>query len=319
MEKRLEWLRYYLAWKIKLLYKFVMRKDFRTGAKYGKNRFVSAEEANLMIKDKLISGVPFACCRFGIGEFKCVVMCEKDRLWGSDSSKHLEIEVKSFELYPHDEQRGLKKFAELMRRACENADFIGVWASIVMGDHYVSTIKNIEDKIVGNVRMVEPYYFDGPWSEALAGKKVLVISPFVKEIEKQYKENRERLFEDKRVLPEFELLLQESVWYGVGVKEASPFATWFEAYDYLFEEAMKKDFDVVLLGCGAFGFPLAARFKMAGKQAIHIGGALQILFGIKGKRWEQHEISQFFNQFWIRPEKPKVKLEYKYLDDACYW
>lgn len=46
------------------------------------------------------------------------------------------------------------------------------------------------------------------------------------------------------------------------------------------------DYDIVLLGCGAYGFPLAAYAKRRGKQAIHMGGSLQLLFGIKGKRWE---------------------------------
>ena len=45
---------------------------------------------------------------------------------------------------------------------------------------------------------------------------------------------------------------------------------------------MKFDFDVALIGCGAYGFPLAAKLKTAGKQAIHLGGVLQALFGIKG-------------------------------------
>lgn len=317
--KKLKWLYYYIVWKMKLLYKRIMHKNLPVGAKYGNNRFVSGEEANLMIKEKLESGVPFALCRFGMSEFNWVVKCEKDWLWGSDSFKHIEYAVEMFELYSHDEQQGLKKFAETMRWACYNADFIGVWTSIVMGDYYVSTIENIEDKIVGAALAVEPFCYDDPWSEALEGKKVLVISPFVEEIKKQYKENREKLFDDKRVLPKFELLTQKSVWFDAAGKDPR-FKTWFEAYDYIFEEAMKKDFDVVLLGCGSFGFPLAARFKIAGKQAIHMGGVLQILFGIIGKRWEKEKrINPLFNRYWIHPEKPQMNLDYKYLDDACYW
>lgn len=33
-----------------------------------------------------------------------------------------------------------------------------------------------------------------------------------------------------------------------------------------------------------YGFPLAAHVKHKGKQAIHLGGTLQLLFGIKGNR-----------------------------------
>ena len=50
---------------------------------------------------------------------------------------------------------------------------------------------------------------------------------------------------------------------------------------------MEEIFDVAIIGCGAYGMPLAAMLKQAGKQAIHLGGATQLLFGIKGKRWEE--------------------------------
>lgn len=49
------------------------------------------------------------------------------------------------------------------------------------------------------------------------------------------------------------------------------------------DEISKEDYDICLIGCGAYGFSLAAYVKRCGKQAIHMGGALQLLFGIKGK------------------------------------
>jgi hypothetical protein len=63
-----------------------------------------------------------------------------------------------------------------------------------------------------------------------------------------------------------------------------------------------KDFDVAIIGCGAYGFPLAAHLKRLGKKAIYMGGATQLLFGIKGKRWDNYRlISNFFNEHWVRP------------------
>ena len=313
------WLYYRLKWKMKRVRKLVFPKRVIKIKRYGNNKYILPADANKMIKKSIESNRPFSCCRFGISEFNWVVMCQKDALWGTDSFKMQKDVVEIFELYSGDSKNGIMRFAELMRESCGEADYIGVWNGVQMGDYYISSIKNMDKKIISSAIMVEPYYFDEPWSEALKGKKVLVISPFVEEIEKQYKENRERLFQDKRVLPEFELLTQESVWFDSSGKD-SRFQTWFDAYNYIYEEAMKKEFDIVLLGCGPFGFPLATRFKMAGKQAIHVGGALQILFGIKGKRWEENkDINKFFNEYWIRPEKPKMVLQYKNLDDACYW
>jgi threonine dehydrogenase-like Zn-dependent dehydrogenase len=39
----------------------------------------------------------------------------------------------------------------------------------------------------------------------------------------------------------------------------------------MIDEIGKIDFDVAILGCGAYGLPLAAAIKGMGKQAIHLG------------------------------------------------
>lgn len=61
-------------------------------------------------------------------------------------------------------------------------------------------------------------------------------------------------------------------------------------------EIDKVDFEVALIGCGAYGFPLAAYCKSIVKQGIHIGGSLQLYFGIKGKRRDRFG---FYNEFWV--------------------
>ena len=98
------------------------------------------------------------------------------------------------------------------------------------------------------------------------------------------------------------------------------FATWFDALDYMYEEAMKIDFDVAILGCGAYGFPLAARLKAAGKQAIHMGGVTQILFGIKGKRWVENPRAQLkFNDAWVFPKASETPARSGDVEGGCYW
>ena len=64
----------------------------------------------------------------------------------------------------------------------------------------------------------------------------------------------------------------------------------------------RGNFDVAILGCGPFGFHLAMEIKRMGKQAIVMGGATQILFGIKGKRWDDYPpVRRLYNEFWVRP------------------
>jgi len=53
-----------------------------------------------------------------------------------------------------------------------------------------------------------------------------------------------------------------------------------------------------------------------------LAGATQLLFGIKGKRWEEFIVwpyANLFNEHWVRPgikEKPKNA---NIVEDACYW
>jgi hypothetical protein len=85
-------------------------------------------------------------------------------------------------------------------------------------------------------------------------------------------------------------------------------------------EIDKKDFDIAIIGCGAYGFPLAAHVKRIGKKAIHLGGPTQILFGIKGKRWiDNPNFNEIINEYFIFPnESDKVKNANK-VEGACYW
>jgi hypothetical protein len=96
----------------------------------------------------------------------------------------------------------------------------------------------------------------------------------------------------------------------------------------------KIDFDICIVGAGAYGLPLAAHVKRMGKQAIHIAGGTQLLFGILGTRWtEMYEDTwhyrpctdininyrPLFNKNWCYPleiDKPK---DANKVDNACYW
>ena len=83
---------------------------------------------------------------------------------------------------------------------------------------------------------------------------------------------------------------------------------------------MKTDFDVAIIACGAYGMPLAAKFKSAGKQAIHWGGMSQIWFGIKGARWDNNpRVNQFYNEYWVRPSENETSRSNKRVEGGCYW
>ena len=153
------------------------------------------------------------------------------------------------------------------------------------------------------------------WTKYLKGKKVLVIHPFASTIEQQYRENRTKLFARTDFIPKFSSLTTIKAVQTIAGHQAG-YKTWFEALDYMKREIEKADFDIALIGCGAYGFPLAAHVKRMGKQAIHLGGVLQIYFGIKGKRWNDWGL---YNEHWVSPHAEEIPQGAEHVENGCYW
>ena len=120
-------------------------------------------------------------------------------------------------------------------------------------------------------------------------------------------------------MPEFKLITLKAVQTIAGEKDVR-FTNWFEALSYMIEKALQIDFDIAIIGCGAYGFPLAASLKCAGKQAIHLGGVTQILFGIKGKRWIENPRDKIpFNDSWVYPKLSETPEKKDIVEAGCYW
>jgi hypothetical protein len=87
------------------------------------------------------------------------------------------------------------------------------------------------------------------------------------------------------------------------------------------DDISKLDFDIALLSCGGYGPPLCLHiFSSMQKTAIYVGGALQILFGIKGKRWTQRaDFRRFMNQHWITVSPQEIPTNHLRVENGCYW
>lgn len=171
------------------------------------------------------------------------------------------------------------------------------------------------DKCV-DLMLLEPFWSQKPWTRYLKGKKIVVVHPFKEDILSQYYNHRSQLFDNPMILPEFASLRVVKAVQSLG-GENNGFRDWFEALQWMKDEIDKENYDVCLIGCGAYGFPLAAHVKRQGKQAIHLGGVLQLFFGIKGKRWNDKAQSHLYNKYWCSPiSKP---INYKNIEGGCYW
>ena len=124
-----------------------------------------------------------------------------------------------------------------------------------------ATIVRLED--------LELYYCSEPWTTALEGQAVLVLHLFDRSIRKQY-EKREVLFADARMLPGFTLKTFQTVRSLGG--NGSGLSPWFDALDWMCDRVREIEFDVALIGAGAYGLPLAAFVKSIGRKAVHLGG-----------------------------------------------
>ena len=216
--------------------------------------------------------------------------------------------------FPPTEEK-LEQFCKLMLADMKHLDIMGAWVAKEL--FFQDELKNVK-KV--QLLTLDPFWAKNPWTSALEYKKVLVVHPFAETIENQYKK-RELLFKNN-LLPEFELKTIKAVQSGANTK--TPFSDWFEALDYMKSEIDKIDYDICLIGAGAYGFPLAAHVKRSGKKGFHIGGSLQLLFGIKGKRWESNYSAELdygglVNQHWVRPLNEEKPANANQMEGGCYW
>ena len=87
------------------------------------------------------------------------------------------------------------------------------------------------------------------------------------------------------------------------------------------QEIDKREYDVAIIGCGAYGMSLAAHVKRQGKVALHLAGWTQMLFGVYGERWvsQQCEYRDVINEYWIRPNQSEFIRNAKKIENGCYW
>lgn len=218
-------------------------------------------------------------------------------------------------VFPMTKEMG-KRFALQALEDCKMIDVLG---------SYIQQESVLNDVITPKLRVnldafYAPWLFTNPWTKWLRGKKVLVVHPFVESISHQYNNNRARLFDNPDVLPEFKkLTCIKAVQTQAG--EKCQFKDWFEALDYMKGQIDKCDYDVAIIGCGAYGMSLAAHVKRQGKVALHLAGWTQMLFGVYGERWvsQQTKYSSVINQYWIRPNKSENVKDGGKIESGCYW
>lgn len=296
------------------LRRIVGLKNFKRYKYYGK-RIKGYDEANQEIYNMIQSGTPFLVSRFGDAELRTLVYTiENDLGLRKGYPQYIKQAMHmNAGFFPTDDIY-MTRFGHLLWESSKEVDLFGVWYNL-LEDYVIYNTNNKASLAV--LEALEPYRSSIPWSRALKGKKVLVVHPFQESIKKQYSIHK-KIFKDPNVLPEFELITYKAIQTNAG--NVSQFNTWFQALESMFNDIQKIEFDIAIVGCGAYGLPLSAKMKRLGKQVIHLAGATQILFGIRGARWDvRPEMQQYFNEYWIRPSEKERPSQASAVEGGCYW
>lgn len=294
---------------VKQIKQIVKRVKFRFD--YRDISVMSENEGNRAIRELIVNGMPGFVGRGGATEMRCI----GEYLSGGSFSDRIRREISTLSGFFPTDDSNLRKFCETYIEAISKADIMSLWG--------VGAESKVVHRVCKSARFtelhaLEPYYFSDPWSAALEGKKILVVHPFKDSIQKQYAK-RQMLFPGTSVLPELaSLTCIQAVQSIAG--EKTEYATWFDALEFMQNQIIECDFDVAIIGAGAYGLPLAAYCKKIGKQAIQMSGATQLLFGIKGKRWDEHSlISKMYNEHWTRPNDKETPTQKDKVEGGSYW
>lgn len=240
------------------------------------------------------------------------IFCDAPACWKIEKS--IDSLTTQAGVYPYN-NKTLIEFGQEYKQAIKQLDVFISWTK---KEKWLYTDKllseNIEKISFGCFEL--PFRFGHPWMKAFAGKKILVVSPFASLIEKQYQKRKDLFQNYEDILPQFTLKTFTAENTAGENWKYSRFSSWIESLNYMKEEIQKIDFDIAILGCGAYAFPLGAHCKKIGKKAITTCGATSLYFGIYGQRWLSLPEK---NNAWIRPGNEYKPKGAEKIGNGAYW
>ena len=205
---------------------------------------------------------------------------------------------------------------------CERYFWWAPWGNVVkwIPHSYDFVIQNFskQEKFDSLVLDIFNNIYNEPWTLALKGKRILIISAFIESIKEKIPIRKEiygiDLFPDCKFV-----FLKPPQTHGTNSSLSYP-----EEFKNFVENIknIKDDFDIALCSCGGYGNPICSAIYDMGKSSIYVGGVLQMYFGIYGERWlrERHDIMKIYlNKHWSRPKESERPNNYKNVEKSCYW
>jgi len=270
------------------------------------------ESAAGLIETAISEGKPYLVGRLGSVESRLV----GEYLFRGSSYSRLTLNQAHCNagIFPLGKE-SLDEVANTIYSSLQLIDLLGIWNSPYQ---YKLVGQLSSPPKICDLSALEPWWSVEPWSRMLSGKRVLVVHPFVETIESQHSMSNHIHPDSPSLLPRFDLIcVRPPQTLG---HDREGFRSWNDALSQLIERVSMVPFDVALIGCGAYGLPLGAAIKQMGKPAVHLGGALQLLFGIRGRRWEaMPQYLPLMNDAWVRPSSAETPPLAGSVDGGCYW
>jgi len=279
------------------------------------------DNSNKIIISLILSNKPFTICRLGIGAethlsyiYKKYNIVDTKSLYTLSNNAGIyetENKIDIIELY-------IKKYIE----SIENSDSLAIFENNIIEEQ--NYLRNKNSKLIHS-RSIEPFYYSmkniKPWSHYLVNKKVLIINPFVETMKSQINEDFKMFEDEERNIFKKE---QKFVFYKSYQTSGGNYIhkNWKETFDLMCNDIKEIEFDIALLGCGGYGLPLCNYIKKElSKSAIYIGGGIQLMFGIMGKRWETREEWKILmkNSKFVRPNIEETIKNKDKIENGCYW
>jgi hypothetical protein len=135
-----------------------------------------------------------------------------------------------------------------------------------------------------------------PWSHALSGKKILIISNIKQQLDAQI-HNRAHVY-GVDFFPNCTFVTIQSP----EMKEENDWQHEYTCFCKKIDE-IKDDFEIALVSAKGFSNPIIGHLHSIGKSGIHVGDVLGMYFGILDEKWNscRPEIAKLYaNEYWIR-------------------
>ena len=217
------------------------------------------------------------------------------------------------------------RYSDMYLASFDNCDLYAgwePWGAVYAGinsSHNFMRDRLIDKKIMWAFAFdIFHYIKNNPWTLALKGKRLLVISPFANSM-KEKVGYREKIY-GVELFPECKFTFIKPP-QTQGTEPSEDFSVELKKFTDRIDKNIDT-FDIALCSAGGYGNLICNHIYSQGKSAIYVGGVLQMYFGIYGTRWlrERPEVIKLYmNQYWSRPKTEEKPSNHSNIEGCCYW